>query len=1196
MEEDAALHDAFRGISNASVRAYLMEMPENDRIQILRSKAKIQELEQRVARSISTLGSKTQDKSDFESMMDLYYKTMTMPKPAFYANYGTSFQQQEIECEVRFGTNRKSGRTFSKLDYDNVVEQFLRAGFQTDQPEGMHMLRIQSEYFNHNKQQTIFSNIRTELCGIDTIQQYCKTNNIRRLLEVDSTKVKFTQKRAPELKGQLVKPVEQADFNFRVAYQVEKNFTTTTSDAVQRMVDGWLQSKKSFRYLNRVRFRHPQFPVFLDVSIVRSSASEYNPNTKQRVTIPKHTVQDAKVMESAESYEIELEMDNCRIPEMKTIAPFLSAVRHCIRLVLSGIQGSPYPISFSERDKVLQSYMLLVHGEDYVKHLHSTKINSYHFIGPNPMTLQLEHIQESAQPNIRTEYSVTDKADGVRKLLYVMVGGKVYLVDTAMNVVFTGMVTSNKKLFGTLLDGEHIKLMRDGTETNKFKTFDVYFIGGESKRHLALYAPFDPTIGSKDKWDVSYRLPLMQRAARELMADQPQTTFAVDCKTFLTTHDRDVFAACDEIWTAIQHPAYEYKTDGLIFTPTNCGVGSDHANHTGPLHRHVWKAQLKWKPPEYNTIDFLVRVKHDATLKDDIRTRFQSGRDLCVAQQTPAYKTLTLCCGFSVKDHGYKNPLAQMINDEMQQQVTEERENEYLPCPFEPLDPPDPRAHVCDWPVVDKGNGDYVMFTEEGEYFDEDMIVEFRYDRGAGRWIPLRVRYDKTNELRMGYKQFGNAFHVAESNWRSIWFDITPDMITSGKNIPRVLLEDVYYHRMGSETEMKTHGLRQFHNLVVKRNLLLGVCSAGDTLIDLGVGKAGDLRKWNDAKLNFVFGIDLSQDNIENRKDGACARYLSMTRQLKQKGPKALFLQGNVEQNIRDGDAFTNAKEKRIAKALFGQGPRDKDELGAGVYPHYGVGERGFQVSSCQFAVHYFFGSQSTLHAFLRNVSECTREQGYFVCTCFDGKTVYDRLKRLEKGNSMRLTSDEEQRVIFEIRKQYDNPDEGGFPDDEESLGYAIDVYQESINTMNREYLVNVEFFKRTMEKYGFMLVNDAEAQGKGFPSGSDMFERVFDRFAQEFERPGSPASDFSAAYHMTEVEKTISFLNRYYIFKKVRTVEELEKMGRETKDDDLKPNLAPSTSLPLPDPKKDEKVSVSKKPTSHYRKVASSKIKVEIQ
>ena len=94
------------------------------------------------------------------------------------------------------------------------------------------------------------------------------------------------------------------------------------------------------------------------------------------------------------------------------------------------------------------------------------------------------------------------------------------------------------------------------------------------------------------------------------------------------------------------------------------------------------------------------------------------------------------------------------------------------------------------------------MLTKENEYFDEDMIVEFSYDltkKGHWRWIPLRVRYDKTNDLKNGGTNFGNAYHVANSNWHSIHNPITGDMISSGENVPDVILdEDVYYNESPS--------------------------------------------------------------------------------------------------------------------------------------------------------------------------------------------------------------------------------------------------------------------------------------------------------------------------------------------------------------------------------------------------------------
>ena len=50
--------------------------------------------------------------------------------------------------------------------------------------------------------------------------------------------------------------------------------------------------------------------------------------------------------------------------------------------------------------------------------------------------------------------------------------------------------------------------------------------------------------------------------------------------------------------------------------------------------------------------------------------------------------------------------------------------------------------------------------------------------------------------------------------------------------------------------------------------------------MDTSVGKAGDLQKWIDAKLSLVFGVDLSKDNIENRINGACSRYLKAKKEI----------------------------------------------------------------------------------------------------------------------------------------------------------------------------------------------------------------------------------------------------------------------------------------------------------------------------
>jgi len=288
--------------------------------------------------------------------------------------------------------------------------------------------------------------------------------------------------------------------------------------------------------------------------------------------------------------------------------------------------------------------------------------------------------------------------------------------------------------------------------------------------------------------------------------------------------------------------------------------------------------------------------------------------------------------------------------------------------------------------------------TEEGEYFDEDMIVEFKYtttNEEGWRWTPLRVRYDKTAELLSGKKNYGNAYHVANSNWHSIHNPTTEEMITTGKNIPEIISnEDVYYNR--SDMETSTQSLRDFHNLFVKSKLVSSVSNRGDTLIDYAVGKAGDLSKWRLSKLKFIYGIDISKDNIMNQLDGACSRYLKSNKKYKHM-PGALFVHGDSGRNIRNGNAYYTEKDKQISNAVFGRGAKDVSILGKGVYKNYGVAEQGFQISSCQFALHYFFENETSIHQFLRNISECTKVNGKFIGTCYDGKTVFNLLKNKKK-------------------------------------------------------------------------------------------------------------------------------------------------------------------------------------------------------
>ena len=1037
----------------------------------------------------------------------------------------------ELELEVRFG----KGTHITRAVYDNVVAKLKSSGFTASAPSSL--LRIGTDYLDERSGERRFSNIRTELTGLSNISSYCRTETLapnNKLL----AGTRFVKKSNFRGENGYIDPVDFWDYGFRVSFQTEETLIPE-GRAAQDIVSRWNDTKKTFRYITRHRLSSSSLPFIVDVSTVKESKRD------GRRYVSSYTLKESGVLESSENYEIEIEVDNARTgigTEYDTAEKLGTALRRMIKLVLSGIQQTNYPVSRDEMRDVANAYITLINGEE--KDTKRSKLLPRDFAGPSGLTLQARNVvpenPNTIVPNIRTNYTVTDKADGERKLLYVSSWGRIYLIDTNMNVQFTGATSRNVELRETLLDGEHILHNRKGDYINLYAAFDVYYNGGKDIRSLPLLA--------QEEKQSDGRLPLLSRITSTLNAvsvvEGNISPIRIQSKAFYAaTSAQSIFQGCSAIIQKKRDNLIEYETDGLIFTPSNLAVGAD-----GPGKKAVksskftWDWSLKWKPPEWNTIDFLVTVKRNANGQDQIGNMFQEGTDTLSTTQFTQYKTLILRVGFDEKRHGYINPCQAIIDDRSPEEASNLDDSGYRPVQFFPTNPADPEAGICQVLLRESPTGDKHMFTESNEVIENNMIVEFRYDftrTGRWRWVPIRVRHDKTADFRAGGKNYGNAFHVADSNWHSIHNPITEDMITTGENIPTEANDDdVYYNKYSGASG--TRGLRDFHNLFVKRLLIMSASTRGGNLIDLAVGKGGDIPKWISAKLGFVFGMDLSRDNIENRLDGACARYINYQKKF-DRIPKALFVVGNAGVNLRSGDAVTSEKGKQIVRAIFGNGPKDSESLGKGVYNQYGVGENGFDVCSVQFALHYMLSSPDAFHSFIRNVSETTKIGGYFIGTCYDGESVFRMLRNTPAGESVAITDNGHK--LWEVTKRYDRED---FPPSVASLGYAIDVYQESINKTAREYLVNFGYLTRILENYGLVPLSREEADKLGLPASSGLFDELFTKMTDEVSRNPRSKNNYGAAMRMTDNEKRISYLNRYFIFRKVRSVD-TTKMGLQT-------------------------------------------------
>ena len=176
---------------------------------------------------------------------------------------------------------------------------------------------------------------------------------------------------------------------------------------------------------------------------------------------------------------------------------------------------------------------------------------------------------------------------------------------------------------------------------------------------------------------------------------------------------------------------------------------------------------------------------------------------------------------------------------------------------------------------------------------------------------------------------------------------------------------------------------------------------------------------------------------------------------------------------------------------------------------------------------------------FIKNVSECTKIGGYFIGTCYDGKRIFNDLS---KQNN--ITISKRGVKIWEITKDYSN---NSFPSDETSIGYAINVYQETINKVIKEYLVNFDYLIRIMENAGFRIITKEEANKFNLPNGVGSFEELYYNAIEKVKNNPSSKRFIKDALRMSIEEKQITFYNNYFVFVKIADPEPVVEIDGET-------------------------------------------------
>ena len=136
---------------------------------------------------------------------------------------------------------------------------------------------------------------------------------------------------------------------------------------------------------------------------------------------------------------------------------------------------------------------------------------------------------------------------------------------------------------------------------------------------------------------------------------------------------------------------------------------------------------------------------------------------------------------------------------------------------------------------------------------------------------------------------------------------------------------------------------------------------------------------------------------------------------------------------------------------------------------------------------------------------------------------------------------------MWDIRKDYTQDD---FEDNPTCLGYEISVYMDTIGKRFPEYLVNFDYLNQLMESYGFVVAPVKDVKRMGFSKAIGSFSDLFENMEEDVESKKIKKADIGDALLMSSKEKRLSFLNNYFIYKKVHSVnatqEELHYVGKQ--------------------------------------------------
>lgn len=246
-------------------------------------------------------------------------------------------------------------------------------------------------------------------------------------------------------------------------------------------------------------------------------------------------------------------------------------------------------------------------------------------------------------------------------------------------------------------------------------------------------------------------------------------------------------------------------------------------------------------------------------------------------------------------------------------------------------------------------DGGEIGYTS-GMPLEDGKIYEFMYDKTTQKFVLNRQRTDK----------------------------VLPNFVDVASNVFKDMIHPFESYKL-LEMLRPMHKFRKYHNFI-KRCMINTFCKGGNkTVLDLGIGRGGDIDKYKYNKVQKIFGVEPNETNYK---------------QLLERFPQYMIDPAFVEL------IKTTAQDTpTIVKA---------------------VGVEGVDIVASFFSLSFFFfpDKPDDLTHLVQTISQNLKEGGYFIGTTIDGGKVKDLLSSQPKydfkDGTIELTSDN--KVVFEIK------------------------------------------------------------------------------------------------------------------------------------------------------------------------------------